>query len=165
MASSIELSTTSHTRWCRPRVSVEPMYIEGRRRTASSPSRTWRLSAVYEAAAAARPDRPPDVGRVSDSVSGRSAGQALIQPAQVVIVVVLDRDTSSLARSAQRDLGTERVAQPTLQPFQVRTDGGCRALGTRRAVAHLLDPLLSLAYRQAILDDRLQDGPLVRKVR
>src|SRR4026209_2659910 len=128
MASSIELSTTSHTRWCRPRVSVEPMYIEGRRRTASSPPRTWMLSAVYEAAAAARPDRPPEVGRVSDSVIGRSAGQALIQPAQVVIVVVLDRDTSSLARSAQRDLGTERVAQPPCSLSQSGLMAGAPAL-------------------------------------
>ncbi len=46
IASSIELSTTSQTRWCRPRASVEPMYIPGRLRTASSPSRTWMLAAV-----------------------------------------------------------------------------------------------------------------------
>ena len=39
-ASSTELSTTSHTRWCRPRSEVEPMYMPGRLRTASSPSRT-----------------------------------------------------------------------------------------------------------------------------
>ena len=39
MASSTELSTTSHTRWCRPVGPVEPMYIPGRFRTASSPSR------------------------------------------------------------------------------------------------------------------------------
>src|SRR5665647_1750593 len=39
-ASSIELSTTSQTRWCRPRSPVEPMYILGRLRTASRPSRT-----------------------------------------------------------------------------------------------------------------------------
>ena len=29
IASSIELSTTSHTRWCRPRMSVDPMYMPG----------------------------------------------------------------------------------------------------------------------------------------
>ena len=32
-----------------PRVSVEPMYMPGRLRTASSPSRTDRWRAVYEA--------------------------------------------------------------------------------------------------------------------
>ncbi len=40
-ASSIELSTTSYTRWCRPFSPVEPMYIAGRFRTASSPFNTW----------------------------------------------------------------------------------------------------------------------------
>jgi hypothetical protein len=40
-ASSMELSTISHTRWCNPRGPVEPMYMPGRRLTASSPSRTW----------------------------------------------------------------------------------------------------------------------------
>jgi hypothetical protein len=41
-ASSIELSTTSNTRWCRPVPSdVSPMYMPGRLRTASSPSRIW----------------------------------------------------------------------------------------------------------------------------
>ena len=39
-ASSTELSTTSYTRWCRPRGPVEPMYMPGRLRTASKPSRT-----------------------------------------------------------------------------------------------------------------------------
>ena len=40
IASSTELSTTSLTRWCRPRSPVEPMYIPGRLRTASRPSST-----------------------------------------------------------------------------------------------------------------------------
>ncbi len=35
------LSTISQTRWCRPRSPVEPMYMPGRLRTASRPSRTW----------------------------------------------------------------------------------------------------------------------------
>ena len=39
-ASSIELSTTSYTRWCRPFSPMSPMYIAGRLRTASKPSRT-----------------------------------------------------------------------------------------------------------------------------
>ena len=36
----------SHTQWMRPRESVDPMYIPGRLRTASSPSRTDRCRAV-----------------------------------------------------------------------------------------------------------------------
>src|SRR5512136_275905 len=46
-ASSIALSTTSKTRWCSPRTSVEPMYMPGRRRTASRPSSTVILLASY----------------------------------------------------------------------------------------------------------------------
>src|SRR5690606_39899423 len=46
-ASSTALSTTSQTRWCRPRSPVEPMYMAGRLRTASRPSRTVSEPAVY----------------------------------------------------------------------------------------------------------------------
>ena len=46
IASSTELSTTSQTRWCRPVGPVEPMYMPGRLRTASSPSRTVMSSSV-----------------------------------------------------------------------------------------------------------------------
>ena len=49
MASSIALSTTSLTRWCRPRELVVPMYMPGRLRTGSSPSRTWMLLESYVA--------------------------------------------------------------------------------------------------------------------
>ncbi len=37
----------SHRQCMSPRESVEPMYMPGRLRTASSPSRTWRWWAVY----------------------------------------------------------------------------------------------------------------------
>src|SRR2546429_387622 len=47
MASSTELSTTSQTRWCKPISPVEPMYIAGRRRTASRPPRTLIDFASY----------------------------------------------------------------------------------------------------------------------
>jgi hypothetical protein len=41
-ASSMALSTTSNTMWCRPEPSsVSPMYMPGRIRTASRPSSTW----------------------------------------------------------------------------------------------------------------------------
>src|SRR5215211_1824278 len=50
-ASSTELSTTSKTRWWRPRAPVEPMYMPGRSRTGSRPSRTVMSLAVYEALA------------------------------------------------------------------------------------------------------------------
>src|SRR5882762_9349511 len=47
MASSTELSTTSQTRWCKPISPVEPIYIAGRRRTASRPPRTLIDFASY----------------------------------------------------------------------------------------------------------------------
>ncbi len=46
-ASSMALSRTSDTRWCRARSSVPPMYMPGRRRTGSSPSRTSMSLAEY----------------------------------------------------------------------------------------------------------------------
>ncbi len=46
MASSTELSTTSKTRWWRPRSPTSPMYMFGRLRTASSPSSTLMVSVV-----------------------------------------------------------------------------------------------------------------------
>ena len=47
-ASSMALSNTSNTMWCRPLPScVSPIYIPGRLRTASKPSSTWMLSAPY----------------------------------------------------------------------------------------------------------------------
>src|SRR6266568_7926337 len=51
MASSTALSTTSDTSWWRPVVVVEPIYMLGRRRTCSRPSRTWICSAVYATSA------------------------------------------------------------------------------------------------------------------
>src|SRR5215210_9202025 len=48
-ASSTELSTTSYTRWWSPRAPVEPMYMPGRSRTGSRPSRTVMSLAVYVA--------------------------------------------------------------------------------------------------------------------
>src|SRR5262245_6833354 len=50
MASSTELSTISQRRWWRPAPSTPPMYMPGRRRTGSSPSRTRMSFAVYVAA-------------------------------------------------------------------------------------------------------------------
>src|SRR5262245_18000719 len=51
IASSIELSTTSYTRWCRPSAEVCGMYRPGRFRTAERPSRILIASAPYSAAA------------------------------------------------------------------------------------------------------------------
>ena len=57
MASSTALSTTSQTRWCRPVGPVDPMYIPGRFRTGSRPSRTVMSLGVVRrsSATSARP--------------------------------------------------------------------------------------------------------------
>src|SRR6187431_796134 len=47
MASSTALSITSYASWCSPRGPVEPMYMPGRSRTGSRPSRTVMSFAVY----------------------------------------------------------------------------------------------------------------------
>src|SRR3989344_340216 len=46
-ASSMLLSTTSYTRWCRPLRVVSPMYMEGLFLTALRPSITWMSLAPY----------------------------------------------------------------------------------------------------------------------
>src|SRR3982750_887604 len=47
---------TSQTRWCSPRSPVEPMYMPGRLRTASRPSRTWIALASYLPSSTAEPE-------------------------------------------------------------------------------------------------------------
>ena len=46
IASSMALSSISQARWCRPAVPTPPMYMPGRLRTGSSPSRTVMSFAV-----------------------------------------------------------------------------------------------------------------------
>src|SRR5262245_60240091 len=50
IASSIELSTTSYTRWWRPSADVFGMYMPGRFRTAERPSRILMCSSPYRVA-------------------------------------------------------------------------------------------------------------------
>src|SRR4051812_9219121 len=49
MYSSTALSRISQTRWWSPLLSTPPMYMAGRLRTGSSPSRTWMSSVRYAA--------------------------------------------------------------------------------------------------------------------
>ena len=150
IASSIELSTTSQTRWCRPRASVEPMYMPGRLRTASRPSRTWMLAARVVASARLRAARRAcRVGRWSAafgsarraSVAGLgigcrlrsrgSSGQALVEPPEFFVAVVLDHDPAAAPRSGEADLGAQRATQVFLDAFEVRVRraGRCRPAG------------------------------------
>src|SRR5688572_19148113 len=67
-ASSIALSTTSNTMWCRPEPSeVSPMYMPGRLRTASRPLRILMLLESYSAGL--RPLSGAGCGTVANSFS------------------------------------------------------------------------------------------------
>src|SRR2546423_12974657 len=76
--SSIELSTTSKTMWCKPRSSGSPMYMPGRFRTASSPSSLSIWAASYfwlVSTRVGRADETDFTGK-SSSVFGIEDGRA-----------------------------------------------------------------------------------------
>ena len=90
------------------------------------------VSAVYADAAEAAalavrgrwspwPRSPAALG-ATESVMRRSC-QPLVQARQILIVVVLDCDSSPFAGRAERDLGRERLAQATLEALGVRSVG------------------------------------------
>ncbi len=149
MASSMELSTTSQTRWCRPRASVEPMYMPGRRRTASRPSRTWMESAVYAGGLAAPDRRPPLAprrGRASVALAcsviarrsrHRSGRQSIDEPAKVIVVVPGDGDAAALA--ARRDASPWSPARRACRASMCWTSGSRRARGGDRQAEHHLE--------------------------
>src|SRR3954469_7293194 len=70
-ASSIALSTTSNTMWCRPVPSeVSPMYMPGRLRTASRPFRILMLSELYSAGGRAAGFVTSGAGTVANGIPG-----------------------------------------------------------------------------------------------
>ena len=120
IASSMLLSTTSKMSWCRPRSSVDPMYMPGRLRTAVRPSRTWMLAAVYsvEASRARRLDGassgaglvagssaalvPGHRNRGRDGAGGRhAAGDDGVDAIQLLVAVEVDHHAATLARCAR----------------------------------------------------------------
>src|SRR3954471_24677213 len=86
-ASSIALSTTSNTMWCKPVPSdVSPMYMPGRLRTASSPFRILMASEPYSLGFAAKsdPHRHDDVleallARVADQRARRGVAKCALE--------------------------------------------------------------------------------------
>ena len=81
IASSTELSTTSQTQWWRPDGPVEPMYMPGRLRTGSRPSRTCMSLAPYERASL-RQGAPFQSGRVfRERMTGAGTAFAWSAPA------------------------------------------------------------------------------------
>ena len=76
------------------------------------------LSAVYDEAALAAAPRlrrpfPLVVSGFSATLIGhrRAPSQSLVEPFEVVLVVVLDRDSTALARGVDRHFGRQRIAQ------------------------------------------------------
>ena len=123
-ASSTEFATTSYARWWRPLEPVEPMYIPGRFRTGSSPSRTVMSFALY-AASAISSDRGVSLEKSlqiaylqgDNSVSEREVGRRAGQPQR-------DRPRDAFSQLLVVDPGGQLVGQ--LQGFFVRL----RHLGT-----------------------------------
>src|SRR5205814_5997407 len=76
--SSLELSRTSNTRWCRPRSSGSPMYMPGRFRTASSPSSLsiWAASYFWLVSMPVGRATETDFAGKSSSVFGIEDGRA-----------------------------------------------------------------------------------------
>ncbi len=129
-ASSTELSTSSCTRWCSPRSPVEPMYMPGRLRTASSPSRTVIAWASY-AAAPAWPFR-----------SAWERSEAACMPA-VVTVLPLGTANHALARHGARAVGSldgKWVAGRPKKPLRAR---GSRHRRRRDASQDIESPMRS----------------------
>ena len=105
-ASSMALSTTSYTKWCNPWAPVDPMYMAGRFRTASSPSSTLILSAPYSA-------------RSADVIDGAAVATASPSPAGVAATPAASRRCSNcvicpryLGPAAGRGRRATRAAAP-----------------------------------------------------
>jgi hypothetical protein len=80
MASSMALSTTSHTRWCRPEEPVDPMYMPGRLRTGSRPSSTWISAAVYRPVARLSRAMPATIRAACDGSAYRGGYDTAAMP-------------------------------------------------------------------------------------
>src|SRR5688572_21728168 len=94
-------------------MSVVPMYMPGRRRTASRPSRTWMSFALYEAGGLLpfpltgfSPPRvftsSPFLTATCSPLRATGADQELIQTLEVLVGVIVDRDAPAFA--AAQDL-------------------------------------------------------------
>src|SRR5712692_667061 len=172
IASSIELSRTSRTRWCRPRRSVVPMYMPGRRRTASRPSRTWMSFALYDAGTFVPLPSPRAVFTSSFLTATCSplclsgANEHLAETLEVFVVVELDLDATAatpakdLHLRAQR--GTELVRH--LRKVGIATQHArARASAPSGWVDHLAHQRLRVAHRKLAGQDLAERGDGIRK--
>src|SRR5688572_20151771 len=100
-------------------MSVVPMYMPGRRRTASSPSRTWMSLALYDVGGLLPfplTTFSPRVFTPSSSfltgmcspLCATGADQELIQTLEVLVGVVIDRDPPALAAAEDLHLRSQR---------------------------------------------------------
>src|SRR6476659_7724763 len=136
IASSMLLSTTSHTSWWRPRASVEPMYMPGRLRTACRPSRTWMLAAVYSApfvrrdrragSAVMRGGHLPDLvlpgGSDRERGARRHRGAASddrVDAIELLVGVEVDDEPSATAGAADAHLRRQHAAQLGLEGGEI----------------------------------------------
>src|SRR5712692_6480577 len=126
IASSTELSTTSQTRWCRPIAPVEPIYIAGRRRTASSPPRTLMDLASYW-----WPRDFPGTDSLSPIFSPACLEHRKACPAAWKPEGVLRSDLAGERGTCRLREGVQRKKPTVALPF----DPGSLGAGTRRVSA------------------------------
>src|SRR6266404_4761877 len=93
------------------------MYMPGRRRTASRPSRTWMSAALYDpepfcVPVAAFPFAVFTVlTAIVSPLRATGADEQLVQPLEVLVGIELDRDATALAALGDLDLRTQGAPQ------------------------------------------------------
>src|SRR3982074_3631163 len=148
------------------------MYMPGRRRTASRPSRTWMSFALYDAGTFV-PLPSPRADFTSSFLTATcsplclsGANEHLVETLEVFVVVELDLDTT--AATAAKDLhlraqrGTELVrhlCEVGLAAHHART----RASAPSGRVDHLAHQCLGVADRELARQDLAQRGDRIRK--
>src|SRR6185436_21189145 len=158
-------------------MSVVPMYMPGRRRTASSPSRTWMSFALYEAGGLlpfpARLFSPflvftpssPFLTATCSPLCATGADQELIETLEVLVGVVIDRDATTLAAAQDLHLRTQRSAQLArhLREIWIAAAQTRSRAPAPRSVDHLSRERLSVAHRELPRDHCRERGQCVRK--
>src|SRR5438067_4076072 len=134
------------------------MYMPGRRRTASRPSRTWMSAALYD-----REPSPPVVlpfavftalTAIASPLRATGADQQLVQPLEVLVGVELDRDPTALATPRDLDLRAQRAAQLGRDAGEIRIVAACASPPARmRWTHHLACQRLGLPDRHALRED------------
>src|SRR3954454_11910030 len=94
------------------------------------------------------------------------SGQPLIEPAELLVAVVLDHDAATAARARNAHLRPERAAELLLDALPIGIRRRCATSIDVEPVPRLPnspDELLGLTNRQRLIEDRREDAPLTLK--